>query len=73
MARRHRESARRTRKPGCDAADFIFDIPSLDCREMPDVIVRGVPLSLMSKKLLPLRSGSLELQLCDSRLGLPEA
>jgi hypothetical protein len=20
-------------KSGCDAADFIFDIPSLDCRE----------------------------------------
>jgi hypothetical protein len=23
-------------KSGCDAADFIFDIPMPDCREMPD-------------------------------------
>jgi hypothetical protein len=23
-------------KSGCDAADFIFDIPPLDCREMPE-------------------------------------
>ncbi len=46
-------------KSGCDAADFIFDIPSLDCREMPDGDRQGVPWSLLSKKLLPLRSGSL--------------
>jgi hypothetical protein len=29
-------------KSGSDAADFIFDIPSLDCRKMPGtMIVKG--------------------------------
>jgi hypothetical protein len=38
-------------KSGCDAADFIFDIPSLDWREMPGtMIVKGVPWSPLSKK-----------------------
>ena len=46
-------------KSGCDAADFIFDVPLLDCREMSDGDRQEVPWSLLSKKLLPLRSGSL--------------